>query len=187
MIISRGTIDKLILSLDSPYEICCNLLEEKDNSLSVQKAFCTEGPRDGSRGSCRYTRYTKYVLHTHPTIHRAYPSAEDIIKVIKNKEILYSFIVTTWGIWTLYSKSKKSPHEDERKEWTKSLTKRIDKYDKVEPKGTRKSDISWTPAKQQLIRDISHEIEEKFKLFGLRIQFKSWEQIHRHGYFSITH
>lgn len=187
MFIANDTLDKLIVSLQTTYEICCNLVEEKGDVLVVKKAHCVDGIPNTQRGSCQHTIYTKYILHTHPEQHRAYPSAEDIIKVIKHKHISFSFIATTWGIWLLECKINKKPTDlVEENNWKQSIKKRIDLYDRIIPNKTKKNDVSFTPAKYRQLQDISKDIENKFHKFGLRIDFTSWEQIENQGYYSFS-
>lgn len=54
------------------------------------------------RGTCNYKKLSSNILHTHPISSYAYPSTEDIMKVLKyHGTILNSLIATKWGIWVI--------------------------------------------------------------------------------------
>ena len=62
------------------------------------------------RHFCQHKVYSKHIWHTHPTVAKPYPSAEDILKIVKtrqNRDHLHtSVIFTDWGIWVLCSVKK---------------------------------------------------------------------------------
>lgn len=54
------------------------------------------------RGTCNYKNLSSNILHTHPISSYAYPSTEDIMKVLKHHGIIInSLIATKWGIWVI--------------------------------------------------------------------------------------
>lgn len=70
----------------------------KLNQGTLQKGQFTNDPIP--RGYCDFKGYTPVIFHTHPLNVLSYPSVEDIIKVIINRdEIKYSLIPSKWGIW----------------------------------------------------------------------------------------
>lgn len=70
-------------------------LHEKANNL------------DELRHNCNFEYYDKIIWHSHPKVAKFYPSLEDILKSIKlkNLQIIFSYIFTQFGFWTLYSKN----------------------------------------------------------------------------------
>jgi hypothetical protein len=84
-------------------EICANL-KVLDNHLDLHNIIKGEMQQyDGeTRGVCAHKEYSKHIFHTHPKSLYAYPSVEDVIKLIKNYTIIRnSFIATKWGLWVL--------------------------------------------------------------------------------------
>lgn len=54
------------------------------------------------RGTCNYKNLSSNILHTHPVSSYAYPSTEDVMKVLKHYgTIVNSLIATKWGIWVI--------------------------------------------------------------------------------------
>jgi len=63
------------------------------------------GQKGYKRGLCYYTRYATHIWHTHNKDLIAYPSPEDLIKVLKYRLINkpnVSIIFTKWGIWEIF-------------------------------------------------------------------------------------
>ena len=94
----------------------------------------------GDRAACAWDEpYKKLLWHTHPDGVIAYPSAEDILKVVKPRRdismIEKSFIYTTWGVWELYATRKAEMSE---KDIGKLITKLDDKYSKKMYNNTEK-------------------------------------------------
>ncbi len=90
-------------------ETCANIDQK---SLEINPDSIQEGEDENERGMCLYKYYTSIIFHTHPAIYYSYPSVEDIVKVIKNKKIIYhSLIATKWGIWKI-SVDDKGPQQD---------------------------------------------------------------------------
>ena len=100
-----STIKKLIDTLD--IEACGFLVEQKNSELQLY--IDSYGETKDGRGSCQHSKYTKYIWHTHPHNLIAYPSPEDILKIIKKREDsnpMISVVFTIWGTWTLFSMKK---------------------------------------------------------------------------------
>ena len=86
----------------------------------------------GDRAACAWNEpYKKLLWHTHPKGVIAYPSAEDILKVVKPRRdismIEKSFIYTMWGVWELYATRKA---EMSLKDIEKLIRKLDNKYSK---------------------------------------------------------
>jgi hypothetical protein len=89
-------------------EYCGTLKLEKDNDFSNKYYLFVDELNIGKeeeqtkqRNSCQNTHYNTFIWHTHPIRANYYPSAEDILKILKNREINYSIIFTDKGIWIL--------------------------------------------------------------------------------------
>jgi len=81
-------------------EACGIIYNSKGKFRLVLQSY---GDEKSDRSNCKNTSYYKYIWHTHPCTLKAYPSAEDILKVIKSPKIFKSFIFTKWGVWILSS------------------------------------------------------------------------------------
>ena len=89
------------------HEICGIIKKVKSNDKEV--VILEIHPpiiEDDKRLNCSHVYYSKIIFHTHPNISKPYPSAEDILKIMKSFDIEYSVIFTSWGIWKLYSNKK---------------------------------------------------------------------------------
>lgn len=61
------------------------------------------------RNICVNNKYYNIIWHTHPRNMQAYPSAEDIIKILKTRpddKPKISLIFTQWGIWKIWADRK---------------------------------------------------------------------------------
>ena len=87
------------------YEICANLKKTNTNTLiphNILKGKLDEYEPGKWRGTCSHQEYSSNILHTHPLSSYAYPSTEDVIKVIKKYgKVVNSLIGTKWGIWVV--------------------------------------------------------------------------------------
>lgn len=97
-----ATVQELILGKN--VEACGHLLEQKSNELTVY--ISVYGKQIAGRGTCQHLKYTKYIFHTHPSGLIAYPSAEDVVNILKTGAPFTSVIFTNWGIWEISSAEK---------------------------------------------------------------------------------
>ena len=80
-------------------EVCGNFFIDDWNEAQIDEQI---GTSQGERSVCRHNRYSQFIWHTHPQHGKYYPSAEDIIKIMKNNhKIQRSWIFTTHGYWTI--------------------------------------------------------------------------------------
>lgn len=86
--------------LTHDYEICGNF-DNINGDLVVNKALCQKGYAIKGRTACHWKIISQYIWHTHPNNAKSYPSAEDVLKILKNPVIKISIIFTKWGIWIL--------------------------------------------------------------------------------------
>ena len=91
------------LNLDS--EVCGII--EKESDKTIFKIYSQDSEISKDKSMCLHGKYAPYIFHTHPNTSKSYPSASDIIKVIKHNTIKSSLIFTRWGIWEIYSNMKK--------------------------------------------------------------------------------
>jgi hypothetical protein len=86
-------------------EVCANLVKGYRGNLTIKSPVygTKEEYEPGKyRGTCTHGENTPHILHTHPTTSYAYPSVEDILKVINPRHIeRNSLIGTKWGIWVI--------------------------------------------------------------------------------------
>lgn len=85
------------------YEKCGTII--KKNDRYIINLHEKESNVDELRHHCNFEHYDKIIWHSHPKTAKFYPSLEDILKSIKlkNSQIIYSYIFTQFGIWTLYT------------------------------------------------------------------------------------
>lgn len=75
------------------------------------------------RNICVHNRYHNIIWHTHPISMQAYPSAEDIVKILKprnDNKPKVSLIFTQWGIWRLWANRKGSVSNEVKRAIQKS-------------------------------------------------------------------
>lgn len=65
-----------------------------------------------------------YIWHTHPYISFAVPSTEDIMHVVKHREIYSSIVIGAWGIWEIYK--VKNVYSDAYQTPTQEVQKIVD-------------------------------------------------------------
>jgi len=87
-------------------EICGYIFPDgKDVNLFVSSVG--EEIKENKRGQCTPDGSKPYIWHTHPSIVKQYPSAEDILKVLNPKyAISVSLVFSVWGIWKIASPDK---------------------------------------------------------------------------------
>jgi hypothetical protein len=84
------------------YEVCGFVLPTSSGEVSIE--IKGQGDPASSRPNCILPHYTNYIWHTHIYGSKSYPSAEDILKVMKKRkrdyqQIKAEIIFTPWGIW----------------------------------------------------------------------------------------
>ena len=85
------------------YEKCGTI--KKEDGKYIMTIHEKESNQNELRNHCNLEYYDKIIWHSHPKISKFYPSLEDILKSIKtkNSQIIYSYIFTQFGFWTLYT------------------------------------------------------------------------------------
>lgn len=180
--ISRKDLDTVYELLKSRVETCGVFLEHEDQKL--QPYIDSVGSEEGKRPMCVMKRFKDYIWHTHPLGHKAYPSAEDIQRVLKKRPrgvvIISSIIFTSWGIWELHSdKTAELPDE-----WLRYYTKIINEdfaplYHITNSGRTNLTENSLVFL-YSAVDAIEKEINEN--KFGFSMRFTPWENI-EHSYF----
>jgi hypothetical protein len=68
------------------------------------------------------------IFHTHPHNSKPYPSIEDIVKLLKHRDIVCrSFIATSWGLWTISNTARSTYYATETEDKRKQLVEFLDK------------------------------------------------------------
>ena len=106
-------IIKSFLKLD--FEICGTLKTNPSGKMILEIHSQNKIVDEGDKSMCYHLSYFKNIFHTHTNNSKAYPSAKDIIKVMKNSDILSSLIFCKWGIWEIYSAKKYNFSNTEKK------------------------------------------------------------------------
>lgn len=146
--------------------------------------------KDG-KNMCINPRYGYYIWHTHSFTMKGYPSTEDILKIIKLRNLPFqikaSFIFTSWGIWELstYGKVKLS------KEMKNYLLNKLNPVwygiYQISNKG-RNLPPRANQFVQGIITQITTYLNQKFNRanLDLKIYFTPWNNIGNKGYFIQT-
>lgn len=177
--ISRDTINQIQSWVNNIYETCANFTIS-DIELIIDGESTINGPNVNevceSGGTCQHEYYSNVILHTHPSICKAYPSAMDISKVMKNANIIQSSLIATkWGMWiisndytrtNLYNESKR----DQLHEVLNFYLNIINKYTSNKKGGS----INLPPIYAQLFKDPLQKIMENTNLI---ITFFPWSSI----------
>jgi hypothetical protein len=155
---------KDFLKLDT--EICgFYFLNDKEPILFVDKIGEIE--EKTGRHFCQHSKYSKIIWHTHPINGKAYPSVEDILKILKLRDLpKISLIFTSWGIWELHA-SKKGLIKDDL---YKILEKELNKLYFNSEKGRAKMNEHLN---ENINKTINH-IEKICKQYELKIEFTNW-------------
>jgi hypothetical protein len=99
-------IEEMTIKWDKTPKYCekCGTIS-KQNERYIINLHEKESNIDELRHNCNLEYYDKIIWHSHPKIAKFYPSLEDILKSIKfkNSQIIYSYIFTQFGFWTLYT------------------------------------------------------------------------------------
>lgn len=111
--------DKILLHklLEEDYEVCGHVINHPTLKDKYTLYFEAEGNSSG-RAMCQHIKYSFMIWHTHPQSSKGYPSMEDIRKILQRKEIKFSFIFTSWGVWELSSGIKGNVPVEMQKEIT---------------------------------------------------------------------
>jgi len=103
--ISKKNLKNIYNNKLTLYHEVCGFIEKGElNSLQVIQK---ENVSKSDRMSCQTRGLSQVIYHTHPNISKFYPSSEDILKIVKekNKEIMCSIIFTKYGIWEIVRKN----------------------------------------------------------------------------------
>lgn len=179
------------LIIDKDMESCGFLFENKENDeLSIfLESYGSEIKKpDGKvlRGLCTWSKYTKYMWHTHSSNLIAYPSPEDLLYVIKDRgfeDPLVSIVFTKWGIWEMSNYGKKYKLTSE---WIEYIKKKIDKIFKNLYLTTEKGrgelideiQISYV---QSIVDAVNYEINNLrfMKEQTFQLSFTPWQNIEK--------
>ena len=183
MNISKTIVDKIKdYVFKSDVEVCGNLRKPTISSnelilTNIKKGSITEYSPGKFRGTCEHEIITSIILHTHPLNSYAYPSVEDIIKVIKNHgRIVRSVIGCKWGIWdikntdasNIYSTTCKNILDD----YIRYFLDRIGKYTKNTSSTDKSKDLNDND--MDIINESINRIE---KILNVKINLYTWNEV----------
>ena len=173
MYISSEDIDIIKYFIQFDTEACGIFELTDDDRLSLFLDSISEY-KEVVRHSCTVPRdrLGNFYWHTHPYSEKGYPSPEDIIKSLKDKDGKVYFLFSTWGIWTFYSENPISKFNREK------IYEKISQYNEelyfTSEKGRF---IIDTEEKLRLVVDYSKKLENYLKAFGFKIKFVPWARI----------
>lgn len=90
-------------------EVCGYLVFSQTGEVSIDQA--ASGNIEDARPHCTLPRRGKYTWHSHFLMAKSYPSAEDILSIMKKRDNPaeqgeMELIFTRWGIWQITSAEK---------------------------------------------------------------------------------
>ena len=163
MIINKNLLEIIKSFLNLDFEICGCLKESHSGKIIFEVHSQDETKIDSDKLMCEHFSYSRHIFHTHPNISKCYPSAKDIIKVMKNSMILSSIIFCKWGIWEIYSNKKYNFSNTEKQIENDKINKLfVELYEMTE--NGRANEVDY-----KKINKFIKKIEERYKLFGLEI------------------
>jgi len=95
------------------YEITCPVSMSNDNvnfdfdniKIGGEINYTHKGVVKTRKMVMQHSKHT--IFHTHPISSKPYPSVEDIVKLLKHRDVICnSFIFTNWGLWIISNTSK---------------------------------------------------------------------------------
>lgn len=177
---------------DKDVEVCAYLVPYQDSKLKLDNITLgkiEEYSPGKYRNMCRHRKYTRIIFHTHPLAAYAYPSTEDIIKVMKNHNVIRRSIISTkWGIWDIKNTDKSNWYPTDHHthntfyEFIKSHLDNIGRDTKsknTQSKHKSKTLSSKDPNFYNDMKIITENIKEIKLLLHLDIDLHLWEDIDR--------
>jgi hypothetical protein len=151
-------------------EVCGNLININNNAVLfnvVEGSFDEKG-----RPLCLIPKADLVNFHTHPLSSKSYPSAEDIISMMKMKKqrIEKEVVFTKWGIWVISSRKKDNFTEDKKANALLRLTQFGDSLYRKTEKGR----IDSEKLDLDNIKEFIYKNEREFHKFELKIEFHTW-------------
>jgi hypothetical protein len=164
--LSKETLQYVIDELLPLKAEVCGIVAPEDMRLVIQRM----GENIEGRNLCTNTKYDKIIFHTHHYGAKPYPSAEDIVKVIKNEVIELSLIFTEWGVWQIRSMKKISRDNTEKVNELLKLSKFF--MDKIYSETER-----GRVYKRDVISVVASEMNRKLRSFEFLIKFTHWNDL----------
>jgi len=157
--------------LPKDVEVCGYLLFASDGEVMIQES--ATGNAQEARPSCILPHRANHTWHSHFLRAKSYPSAEDILSVMKKRDnpkeqSLLELIFTRWGIWNITSINKGVFNVQKELVY---LTERGDEIYRACNGG--KTDFYDIKAIKIIISRITNHYSE----YGLVITFTLWTEI----------
>jgi len=175
--ISYDDLEVVFELLEKEVEMCGFLLETQSNALQLY--VDNIGEFKNGIGLCQHSEYTKYIWHTHPYTTKPYPSAEDVIKVLKYRQSGYpeeSLIFSSWGVWELCASSK-IKLDDVWLQYLLNITKEaFGSIYHITEKGSKPLNSRSLEFIQNVIDGLQYNINRRHD-FGFQMSFTPWKQI----------
>jgi hypothetical protein len=161
--ISKKSLEKAKELLGKDKETCGHIIDTE-----IVFDIKGSGPK-----MCIQHKYTPYIWHTHIESRIAYPTGEDVVKMIKKRvNPIVSIIFSSWGIWEITVKNKYDLLPQNVEEIIKKINKYYSKLYFISEKGR-----IFKPELLEEILNINNHISRQFEIFGLKILFTPWELI----------
>lgn len=150
----------------------CGFLDE-NGTIKVD----TFGTFENGRGTCLHSHREPYMWHTHPFGLKAYPSAEDILSILKKHDNpIVSLIFTSWGIWEMTAVNKLVLDET-WKVYLSSIAKdAFNALYQITDKGKGDLNLITLAYLQTTLFELMYNINRKYP-FGFQISFIPWNRI----------
>lgn len=134
-ILSKDTLNTIYEHVfDAGSELCSYLELKSGKELKIIVDTLTQGDIQNNRKTCKNIgKSSGFLYHSHPFSSRSYPSAEDIVKVLKY-DFKVSIIATRWGIYTIKNPIKEKIDEDEEDYYLSRILKNVNVIGRMENK-----------------------------------------------------
>jgi hypothetical protein len=167
--------------LNKPYEVC-GALRKGVTSNGIHKfdfATIKKGPiitdEECKQGALCIHDNSTYIFHTHPNICKAYPSIQDLERVLKYRHITKnSIIMTVWGVFQIYSlNSNKSVGTYKHHELINDLLTDLNSKTKT----PNHSSLSWSKVDQYYVFQMVRKLSKLLSFDDVGLHFDAVDNI----------
>lgn len=179
MILIKNLIDEMKTNIDEQVEICANI---EDNKMKHIQMGVLETDKNGKvRNMCKHLKYSHVIYHSHPKKAYSYPSAEDIIKVMKNGQIKISLISTKWGLWIIKNTPTSNGYSAECSEKWKNIIQQFINDIGINTSKHPSTRLENEDKSMDFVDDFNNIIYKNIKIIqkitNLSIQFYDWKNL----------
>jgi hypothetical protein len=167
--------------LKKPYEVCGSLVKGVTSDGVQRFVFAPKiekGPLIDKEckvpGSCVHNNST-YIFHTHPNTCKAYPSIEDMDRVLKYRHVTKnSIIFTVWGVFQIYTlNTQKAVGPFTHRAIIIQLLTDLNKKTRT----SKHSSLSWSKVDQSYVLKMVRKLSKLLSFDDVRLHFDSVDNV----------